>query len=570
MKLIIREYLSSLKERDELDAILPDLLSELGFVVYSRPQRGTTQYGVDIAAVGNDDDGEQKVFLLSVKQGDLTRQEWHKVPQGLRASLDDIRDTYIPTRVPAEYNGLKIVVCFCFGGDMQEQVRAAVTGYTTQNTTERISYREWNGDKIAEMLLRGVLREEMLPKQHRSAFQKAVAMVDEPDVAYRHFTELARQLGKGAETSQRARVTVARQLYVCLWILYVWARDVDNVEAPYLVSELVILRVWDLLRPFIGNENNDAEAISLVLDQVTKLHLNIASDFLERKIFPHVGRQDALSLAVMTRSAADVNLRLFDLLGRIAMTGLWIHWFLTRASDKASADMQQSLSIVTTKGFELIKNNSILFLPLRDDQAIEIVLFLMLAVATQASRSDAVAWLHEMVDRLDVTVRMRGRYPCIFTDYRDLVEHPRERSDEYFKDATSGSTIIPTLAAWACALNLKDAVEKLAELKKSKLEHCTLQLWLPDAATEESIYRGKEEHGVALCDLPISSSCEELLDTISEACKKEMGFRELSANQTAYWPIILLACRHHRYPVPPQFWMDLLRPQEDQNARSIT
>ena len=43
MKLLFRNYLASLRERNELDAVLPDLLSELGFVVYSRPQRGTAR-----------------------------------------------------------------------------------------------------------------------------------------------------------------------------------------------------------------------------------------------------------------------------------------------------------------------------------------------------------------------------------------------------------------------------------------------------------------------------------------------------------------------------------------------
>ena len=103
MKLVIREYLASLKERGELDAILPDLLSELGFVVYSRPQRGTIQHGVDIAAVGNDEDGEKKLFLFTVKQGDLTRQEWDGTPQALRPSLNEIIDGYIPSRIPTEY-----------------------------------------------------------------------------------------------------------------------------------------------------------------------------------------------------------------------------------------------------------------------------------------------------------------------------------------------------------------------------------------------------------------------------------------------------------------------------------
>ena len=102
MKLIFRSYLASLKEREELDAILPDLLSELGYVVYSRPQRGTTQAGVDIAAVGNDEDGERKVFLFSVKQGDLTRTTWNgNSPQALRPSLEEILDDYIPHRIPS-------------------------------------------------------------------------------------------------------------------------------------------------------------------------------------------------------------------------------------------------------------------------------------------------------------------------------------------------------------------------------------------------------------------------------------------------------------------------------------
>jgi hypothetical protein len=87
MKLMIREFLASLRERGELDAILPDLLSELGYTIISRPGRGTRQHGVDIAAVGSDNDGQRKVFLFSVKQGDLTRQDWDGTPQALRSSL---------------------------------------------------------------------------------------------------------------------------------------------------------------------------------------------------------------------------------------------------------------------------------------------------------------------------------------------------------------------------------------------------------------------------------------------------------------------------------------------------
>ena len=69
MKPVIREYLASLRERGELDAILPDLLSGLGYTVISRPSRGTRQFGVTWP-IGPP--GDERVYLFSIKRGDLT------------------------------------------------------------------------------------------------------------------------------------------------------------------------------------------------------------------------------------------------------------------------------------------------------------------------------------------------------------------------------------------------------------------------------------------------------------------------------------------------------------------
>jgi hypothetical protein len=474
MKLLFRNYLASLREREELDAILPDLLSELGYTVYSRPQRGTAQAGVDIAAVGKDDDGERKLFLFSVKQGDLTRQSWSNgTPQSLRPSLDEILDNYIPHRVPKRYQNLKIVICLVFGGDMQEQVRGSVSGYIKRNSNKKISFDEWNGDKLAGLLLQGILREEIMPKALRSHFQKAVALVDEPDIAYQHFGRLASELSKGA-SDDKARVRTARQLYIALWVLFVWARDVDNVEAPYRASELVLLNIWNLLRPYIGKRSSAAgKAITTVVRYAIQLHIAIASELLERKVLPHVGTRDGISMAVRTRSSVDVNLKLFDVLGRIALTGLWVHWLIERDPDtKRRAAAQERVAHLATMGYQLIDNNRALFLPLQDQQAIEIALFLVLVGALNGNRNDASAWLHEMVERLALTVRTHGHYPCVFTEYRDLVAHPRERTDDHRKEATSGSILIPLLASFLSALKDHEALKRLLDLTAGELEHC--------------------------------------------------------------------------------------------------
>jgi hypothetical protein len=280
---------------------------------------------------------------------------------------------------------------------------------------------------------------------------------------------------------------------------------------------------------------------------------------LDRKILPHVGARDAIAMAIQTRSPVDVNLKLFDILGRIALTGLWYHWLIELHPDadrKAAA--QQQVTQLTTLGYQLINNNRALFLPLKDEQAIEIALLLILVGMAQGNEADAQSWLRQMGKFLALTVRTHGPYPCVFTDYRDLVAHPRERSDAYRKEATSGSILIPLLASFLTALGEREALEKLVALKENELQHCTFQLWLPDKSSEEGLYVGKHDHGTALCNLPISATGNELLTTVKEACEASNDFERLSAVAAGFWPIVLTACRHFRLPIPPQFWIDMI------------
>lgn len=53
MKLILAEYINSLKEDGELDKVIQDILRANGVEIFSRPERGR-QYGVDIYAIGKD------------------------------------------------------------------------------------------------------------------------------------------------------------------------------------------------------------------------------------------------------------------------------------------------------------------------------------------------------------------------------------------------------------------------------------------------------------------------------------------------------------------------------------
>jgi len=567
MKLLIRQYVASLRERGELDAILPDLLSELGYNVISRPMIGTRQYGVDIAAVGADNDGEQKLFLLSVKQGDLTRSDWEGTPQALRPSLDEIRNIYLRLRVPREFQELKTVICLCFGGDVHENVQDNVTGYIEEYSSDRLSFQQWNGDLISGLLVDGILKERLVEPELRTSFQKAVAMVDEPAISFEHFSHLVRQLCAKKTHSAKERATIARQLYLCLWVLFVWARDADNVEGPYKASELVVLHCWELLRPDLGKNSKASHQNGEIFSEIVNLHFAIFDVLVSEKILPHVDKLHAISSAVGSASPVDVNLKLFDLVGRIALHGLWKLWLSSGDAVLPSIRNEwedESVQEISHKLVLLIRNNPALLSPMQDSQSIDIALVLIFFTMQKDWEQAATNWMKALAQQVIFAFRTHARYPTIHNSYRELLYHPRERTDEYRQEQTAGSTLFPLLLLWSTNLGDSETAKVLSEFAEKYLQHCNCQLWLADEDSEDQIYSGGDRHGAMLNGIPITEDGKAATELVQNECQSSAHFSALSAIEMGHWPVLLLACRHHRIPVPPNLWIAMISDKLDE------
>lgn len=173
----------------------------------------------------------------------------------------------------------------------------------------------------------------------------------------------------------------------------------------------------------------------------------VAEDFLERKVAPYADKQLALSTAVNSQSSVDVNLVLYDLLGRVSLHGLWKHFGSENrrpgvATDEVIRSRNQSLDVA----IQMINSNPGLLSPIRDDFAIEIALFLMLASAT-GRVGDITGFLVGLAGRLSFSIRRRSAFPITSRSYHDLLEHPADCSDEYLKNNTEGSILYPLLVA---------------------------------------------------------------------------------------------------------------------------
>ena len=562
MKLIIRQYLASLKERGELDAILPDLLSALGLNVYSRPSRGTRQDGVDVAAVGRlEGDDTDKVYLFSIKAGDLTRSDWDgNTPQALRPSLNEIRDTYIPNRLPVEHRNKGIVLCICLGGEIKENVSTQVEGYIRQFDCGRsVTFQSWNGDKLADLIQSNFLREELLPEESRAQLRKALALLDEPEASYRYFANLIRDLGAVEGKEDKEQLTALRQMNICLWILYAWARDVDNVESAYLSGELTLLHGWNITKAYAEKSTKVASSINKTFQSLLFTYYQISHDSLVKTVLPFVDRRHALSVAVGGSCNLDINLRMFDILGRLALGGLWTYYLLIcRLESEAGIreEITERLKYYATALKHLIFNNPTLLLPIKDSQVIDISIAILLLMTEGYSDSEIRSWLDELMQRAISCHQANGKYPCNIESYADLLDHPR-RDENYLTENTCGSVLYPMIGLWASLYGDEQVFEQVKAIKSDHLQHCNFQLWFPDDTSEQNLYTNTENHGAVLSDINVDQSLEAFADQIFGECDHSPQFKELSAFKYGVWPLILVACRRYRLPIPIHFFKDL-------------
>lgn len=176
MKLVIAEYLRTLKERDELDRLLPDLLVEMGYVPVARPQTGNRQYGVDIAARGkNSETNVDELVLLVVKQDDIGRTEWDGNNQSVRQSINEIIDVYLRSHVEPQDQKRHKRIIVATNGELKQTVQASWSGFVSDNQA-KAHIEFWGVDFIATLIEKHLLDEHIFLDEDRRDLRRALAL----------------------------------------------------------------------------------------------------------------------------------------------------------------------------------------------------------------------------------------------------------------------------------------------------------------------------------------------------------------------------------------------------------
>lgn len=554
MRIIIREYLSMLKESGELDALLPDLLMSMGIEPLSKPTPGVRQYGVDLEAVGPDQEYNdiKTLFLFTIKQGDLRRSDWDGGNQKVRESLTEIIDVYIPTHIAPEHKDLPIKIVLCYGGKFGQDIRLNYASFSKNHSVPgKREFDHWGGDKLSELIETYFLDEYLFPESARKNMRKTLAFLEDNDYDLHHFYSLIddtlfdRKLPKSRNAaSQRKRIKALRLIHLSLSIIYRWADEGGNLRPALLAAERTLLRCWDWirLRNLFTNKKILAEYYKILLS-----YRSIAAAYFN-KLQPLCYTRDGLF--GYAADEFEYALRVFEVIGVLGTIGLdQMYMFMVTEDEKHI----ESLQIITDALVHVIENNPISASPCYDAHGIDICIGLLLLHPTSKEKSSI--WIEHLRGKMAFAYATGQHFPIASDSYEDLLELRLGGSSRKEK-LMDISTIYPILAEWCAVLGIKDVYDKIRQEVDEIGDKINLQLWYPDEETESYLYKDYAAHESGSTQSPylLPTTLEDLQKDINEVQDKAISPDQITCIKYGLPQLGLIASRHFRTPVFPIYW----------------
>jgi len=547
MRLAIREYLAGLRESEELDALLPDLLLSMGIRPLETPKRGVKQLGVDVAAIGRlPKDAAQSLLLFVIKSGNIGQADWAGSRQAVRPSLNDVRYTYVRNCIPPEYAELPVVVVVCCGDKIEQDVRHELTALKDSFRGNDIRLMDWDGSYLSILIERYMLDESAFPSVSQHRLRRALALIDLNE--YRlddYYALLTDTLSEGKNTlTARQRRHRIRQANLCLRIVAKWAEDADNLRQALIAAERTILNIWDWMRrlgfpPSLWPE----------FGKVYRTYDMVQNRYFE-KLRPALGVKDGLFGYGGDR--VEYPIRVFETIGFLSTLG-----FEALAAIGISR-FRPNLAEVSDALASLIALNPASKTPCFDGHSIEIALGLLLLYRS-GHQNDARDWAIGLFRHIVNACRLGMHYPLSSDSYDDLIDMEAEGWDSV-KDEMDLSTILPILGDWFLILGLRDEYKRFRQAADTLFTKTTLQYWYPSTETEDHIYTrtAANESGTTYIITGLPDNRIAAQAAFREVRKEFPGPHVFSCYTKKVPQLLFMAARHFRTPLHPYYWQTYL------------
>lgn len=467
VRLIIKDYLLQLKEKDELDLLLCDLLLQMGYVTDNRPETGNRQYGVDIRA-----HNEDSVLICTVKQGDLNRKNWDSDPNSVRQSLNEIHDCYLGflTDQDREKN-LRIIVAT--NGMMDEAVSPNWDGYVKQNTlwqgiTVKIEF--WNIDIITDFVQKYLFDEHIFGPETQSLLRRALYYIGDGDYPAKYYEQIVNGFLQNLDPNDSAKERKKKlsAVFLATQMIAQYAAESRTYKISIMVSEYLIIRYWhyllthhlfekasyiDWLLKFLG-----------VYEKWNNLYYNAVKFVCEG-----TGR-------IPDYNSVEQRVTIYNILGHLSCYAYYLSFKTDTVSQKLCNEIQQHIVL-------LINNYPQSYYPPYDVN-INVVSMVLRLMDRLGKRRELGVLIHNYSHRLRLYFQLHGKYPSPQDSFEDAVDiYMGTSAEEYETSAFWG-----IMLEWISLTENSEVYTELQPFLADSLKDVTKCTWFLRADEEQYLY----------------------------------------------------------------------------------
>jgi hypothetical protein len=442
--IFIREYLETLKEDRELDALFPLLLSVMGFriVTTAKESKGQNQYGKDIVAVGKDGEGKEWRYYFELKgqkDKDITDKNYLS-QDGVRESIVAAKDTAFSDRTIPGFDTLPVKIVFVHPGTVKMSVRPTLDGFIAKEFKEG-EFERWDIYKLTDLFSEHLFNEYLLTdEQSVRYFKRTLALLDEPEYKFTDFKNLVDlQIEKIGDrfTGREFQKFFATQHLLC-HVIHRYAKDAGNLEPAKVCLTYLLLKTWAWILRF--KKENDT-TVRREFDKLVGVHYMMLVEYF-KKTLPLASEHNGLfSPAGQYFERVGYPLRSFEYLNYL------IYFFQVRLHFPKDYKVENPKVWKRIRKkqkeqlFRLVENNSGCKRPLLDNHSIAILNVVLFTLDRDDFKdvdlSFTAQFVIDLLNNINTIKKIKGRFPLVSNDENVLVEKVLDIETKKYIDSSS-------------------------------------------------------------------------------------------------------------------------------------
>ncbi|MCZ4696415.1 hypothetical protein DWB61_17255 [Ancylomarina euxinus] len=553
--IIVQEYLGSLKEDKELDYLFPLLLSVMGFriVQTALESKGQSQYGKDIVAIGNDDNGNKFRWyfeLKGFKDKNITDKNY-SISDGIRESIIEAKDTAFNDSSIPEFDSLPIKIVVVHNGILKTNIRPTFDGFISREFKPG-EFERWDIYYLTDLFSKYLFSEYLLADaESNRLLKRTLAFLDSPDNDFSDFKQLVEiQIDKTKTIKGRTFKKYFATLNLLSSIIFHYSNENQNLIAAKECSDYLVLRVWSWI---LKQKLEQKEAVLKEFRKLLTIQYNILDAYF-KKTYKVASLENGLYAENGAFfEAIGYPLRCFDYINDI----IYYCELRTYYPDyrEASKHKKRLRNIQKDKIITLIKNNSGAYRPIIDNHSIAILnVFRFFSEQSDMRQKDLeflASYIFGVINGLLIIKIKRNRLPdgynriSLVSEFVATGEKPQEYTDE-------SSMLIAILYELLIFFN---AEETYLDLKKRLDDKVNLQIAHPSVKEFdiEQLLFERHMHSEYYIDSfqAVPDSFDEFKEKVKEKEYEKMEYR----TDKAGFPFLrTLAHKYYKNEIFPDEW----------------